>query len=54
MFSGLSYTEISSIADQLGQKASSMQSLLEESIKPEMDKVGTDGVWGILWKRPQV
>lgn len=45
MFSGLSYTEINSIADQLGQKASSMQSLLEESIKPEMDKVETDGVW---------
>ena len=44
-FSGLSYTEINSIADQLGQKATSMQSLLEGSIRPEMAKVGTDGVW---------
>ncbi len=45
-FSGLSYSEINSIADQLSQKATSMESLLEESIKPQMQKIGTDdGVW---------
>lgn len=45
-FSGLSYTEINNIADQLGQKASSMQDLLEHSIRPQMQKIGTkDDVW---------
>lgn len=45
MFSGLSYNEINSIADQLGQKASSMRELLDDAIKPQMNRVGTDGVW---------
>ena len=45
MISGLSYGEINSIADQLKSKADSMNNLLEQSIKTEMNKVGTDGVW---------
>ncbi len=44
-FSGLSYTEISNIADQLSTKSETMRNLLEGSIKTEMNKVGTDGVW---------
>lgn len=44
-FSGLSYTEINNVADQLHSKAGNMQSLLEDSIKPQMAKVGTDDVW---------
>ena len=45
MISGLSYGEINSIADQLKSKADSMNNLLEQSIRTEMNKVGTDGVW---------
>lgn len=45
MISGLSYNEINSIADQLKSKADTMNSLLEQSISSEMNKVGTDGVW---------
>lgn len=45
MFSGLSYTEINSIAEQLAQKSKTMQTLLEDSIRTQINKIGTDGVW---------
>ncbi len=44
MFSGLSYEQITSIADQLNSKAQQMQSLLSQ-IEVELKKVGDDGTW---------
>lgn len=44
-FSELSYAEINSIAEQLNSKSENMRSLLEESIRTEMNRIGTDGVW---------
>lgn len=44
-FTKISYTELFSLAEQLGSKAGTMSDLLEQSIKPQMNKIGTDEVW---------
>lgn len=43
-FSKLSYTQIQSLADQLKNSASSMETLLTE-IKALFEKIGADDVW---------
>ena len=43
-FSGLSYTQIVQIANELKAKGSAMQSLLAR-IESELKKVGNDGTW---------
>ena len=43
-FSKLSYGQIEGIANQLNEKATQMESLLEE-IKALFNKIGTDDVW---------
>lgn len=44
-FSKLSYAEINNIANQLKSKATEMNTLLNNQIKQQMNKIGTDGVW---------
>lgn len=43
-FSGLSYSQIESIANQLNSKASSMESLLN-NVANQLKKVGNDETW---------
>ena len=43
-FSGLSYSQIESISNQLNTKASSMESLLN-NISTQLKKVGDEGTW---------
>lgn len=43
--SKLTYAEINSIADQLKNKADSMNELLTGPITTEINRVGTEGVW---------
>lgn len=43
-FSGLSYSQIESISNQLDSKSSSMQTLLN-NISNELNKVGNEGTW---------
>ncbi len=44
MFSGLSYNEIASIAEQLKSKATNMETILN-AVSTEFNKVGNDGTW---------
>lgn len=44
-FTSISYTELFNLAEQLAGKAESMKDLLDLSVKPQMNKIGTDEVW---------
>lgn len=43
-FSGLSYSQIESISNQLNSKSSAMETLLN-NVSAQLKKVGNDGTW---------